>query len=61
LNTFTMPADHLLADGRRRVAAIKSLKIFDEQVFLTEVVTPLLAQLGLTRADLRGPKIHTVK
>ncbi len=61
LNTFTMPADHLLADGRRRVAAIKSLKIFDESVFLTEVVTPLLTQLGLTRADLRGPKVHSVK
>jgi hypothetical protein len=30
-------------------------------VFLTEVVTPLLTQLGLTRADLRGPKVHTVK
>ena len=60
LNTFTMPADHLLADGRRRVAAIKALKIFDEGVFLTEVVTPLLGQLGLTRADLRGPKVHPV-
>ena len=61
LNTFTMPADHLLADGRRRVAAIKALKIFDEGVFLTEVVTPLLGQLGLTRADIRGPKVHAVK
>jgi acyl-[acyl-carrier-protein] desaturase len=61
LNTFTMPADHLLADGRRRVAAIKALMIFDEGVFLNEVVTPLLAQLGLTRADIRGPKVHAVK
>lgn len=58
LNTFTMPADHLLADGRRRVEAIKVLKIFDERVFLTEVVAPLLGQLGLTRADIRGPKVH---
>ena len=61
LNTFAMPADHLLADGRRRVEAIRSLKIFDERVFLTEVMTPLLGQLGLTRADIRGPKVHTVK
>jgi acyl-[acyl-carrier-protein] desaturase len=61
LNTFTMPADHLLADGRRRVAAIKALKIFDEGVFLNEVATPLLAQLGLTRADIRGSKVHTMK
>jgi acyl-[acyl-carrier-protein] desaturase len=61
LNTFTMPADLLLADGRRRAEAIKSLGIFDERVFLTEVVTPLLAQLGLTRADIRGPRVHTTR
>ena len=60
LNTFAMPADHLLADGRRRAAAVKALGIFDERVFLNEVVTPLLAQLGLTRADIRGPKVHRV-
>jgi len=60
-NTFTMPADHLLADGRRRLAAVKSLKIFDDQMFLYEVVTPLLTQLGLTRADIRGPKVFAVK
>jgi acyl-[acyl-carrier-protein] desaturase len=60
-NTFTMPADLLLADGRRRAEAIKSLGIFDERVFLTEVVTPLLAQLGLTRADIRGPRVHRTR
>jgi acyl-[acyl-carrier-protein] desaturase len=59
-NTFAMPADHLLADGRRRVAAVKALGIFDEGVFFTEVVTPLLAQLGLKRADIRGKKVHPV-
>jgi acyl-[acyl-carrier-protein] desaturase len=56
-NTFTMPADSLLADGRRRIAEIKALKIFDEQVFLTEVFQPLLRRLGLTRADLRQKKV----
>lgn len=61
LNGFAMPADHLLADGRRRLAAVKELHIFDEKLFFTEVATPLLTALGLTRADLRGPKIHTVK
>jgi len=61
LNTFAMPADHLLADGRQRVAAIKSMKIFDEGMFLNEVATPLLSQLGLTRADIRGPKAHAVR
>ena len=56
-NTFAMPADHLLADGRQRVAAVKALKIFDEQVFFNEVFQPCLQQLGLTRADLRRRKI----
>jgi acyl-[acyl-carrier-protein] desaturase len=61
LNTFAMPADLLLADGRRRAAAIRALGIFDERVFLTEVVTPLLARLGLTRADVRGPRVHATR
>jgi acyl-[acyl-carrier protein] desaturase len=56
-NTFSMPADQLLADGRQRVANVKALKIFDEQVFFNEVFEPLLRQLGLTRADLRRRKI----
>jgi acyl-[acyl-carrier-protein] desaturase len=61
MNTFEMPADHLLADGRRRLAAVKELHIFDERNYLEDVVTPLLSQLGLTRADLRGPKMHVAK
>jgi acyl-[acyl-carrier-protein] desaturase len=58
-NTFTMPADSLLADGRQRVAAVKGLKIFDEQIFLTEVYHPVVQRLGLTRADLRPKKVFT--
>ncbi len=61
LNTFTMPADLLLEGGRQRAADIQALGIFDERVYLTEVVTPLLAQLGLTRADIRGPRAIAVK
>ncbi len=61
LNTFAMPADHLLADGRRRIAAVKDLGIFTESNYLNDVVTPLLSQLGLTRADIRGPKMHVAK
>lgn len=57
INTFRMPADGLLADGRRRVEAVRSLKIFDEQVFIEEVYRPLLRRLGLTRADLKPKKV----
>jgi len=56
-NTFRMPADSLLADGRRRAEAVRGLGIFDERVFHAEVYQPLLQQLGLTRADLRTRKI----
>ena len=56
-NTFRMPADSLLADGPRRVAAVKALKIFDEGVFYTEVFQPLMQNLGLTRADLKQKKV----
>jgi acyl-[acyl-carrier-protein] desaturase len=55
--TFAMPADSLLADGPRRVAAVKALKIFDEGVFYTEVFQPLMQHLGLTRADLKQKKV----
>ena len=57
VNTFRMPADALLADGRRRVEAVRSLKIFDERIFFEEVYQPLMHRLGLTRADLRTKKI----
>lgn len=57
-NTFSMPADQLLADGRRRAAEVKALKIFDEQVYLEEVYKPLIGRLGLTRDELRPKKIH---
>src|SRR5947209_10598479 len=52
VNTFRMPSDGLLADGRRRAEAVRSLGIFDERVFHAEVYRPLLQRLGLTRADL---------
>lgn len=56
-NTFKMPADGLLADGRRRVEAVKALGIFDERVFYGEVYVPLMHKLGLTRADLKPKKV----
>jgi acyl-[acyl-carrier-protein] desaturase len=56
LLTFAMPAVHLLADSRQRVAAIKELGIFDEDVFLQEVYVPVLATLGLEHHELRQSK-----
>jgi hypothetical protein len=51
-----MPAVYLLADGRRRIAAVKQLGIFDEDIYLHEVYVPILAALGLDYRELRGPR-----
>ncbi len=53
VNGFAMPAVHMLTDSRRRIQAVKDLFIFDDQIFVEQVVNPLLEKLGLTRADLR--------
>jgi acyl-[acyl-carrier-protein] desaturase len=53
LNSFRMPALHMLAGSDRRAAQVRSLKLFDENMFLHQVVEPCLTRLGLTRADLR--------
>ena len=57
VNTFRMPADGMLADGRQRAEAVRSLGIFDERVFLSEVYQPLMRRLGLSRTDLRPKKV----
>ena len=54
--TFQMPAVHLLAESKQRVAAIKNLAIFDEDTFLHEVYGPILEVLGVNHQELRGPR-----
>jgi acyl-[acyl-carrier-protein] desaturase len=53
INTFRMPAVHMLADGPQRIAEVKQWRIFDEDIFLEQVLQPILARLGVTRAELR--------
>jgi acyl-[acyl-carrier-protein] desaturase len=55
LLNFAMPAVHLLADSRRRVAAITALGIFDEGTFRREVYAPVLAALGVRNREMRQP------
>ncbi len=52
-NSFKMPAVHMFADSRKRMNDIKQLRIFDEDIFIYEVLDPILHDLRLTRADLR--------
>ena len=56
LLTFAMPSVYLLAESRKRVAAIKDLGIFNEDVFAHEVYQPILDSLGVDHRELRhGP------
>jgi hypothetical protein len=48
-----MPAVHMLAESRRRAVAIRSLGIFDEDIFAHEVFHPILEFLGVQPRELR--------
>jgi acyl-[acyl-carrier-protein] desaturase len=58
LNGFQMPAVHLLADSAQRAAAVRSLNIFNEELFYTEVYLPILAVLGLERSEMRNRSVQ---
>ena len=53
LHNFAMPAIYELADGRRRVEAIKALQVFDDRMYFGQVYAPVLAALGVSRQELR--------
>jgi acyl-[acyl-carrier-protein] desaturase len=56
VHTFKMPAVDMLANGRQRVQAIKELKIFDEDIFFTDVLRPLLSTLDIEWSEFRQRK-----
>jgi acyl-[acyl-carrier-protein] desaturase len=58
LNHFSMPAIYALADGRRRMEAVKSLRIFDDNIFYQDVYLPVLAALGVERAEMRNRVLY---
>jgi len=53
LHNFAMPAIYEMADGRRRVEAIKALQVFNDEMYFREVYQPVLAALGVSRPELR--------
>src|SRR5437588_5579328 len=53
LQTFAMPALHMLADSQQRVAEVKALNIYDEEIFYRDVLRPLLAALGVEWSEFR--------
>jgi acyl-[acyl-carrier-protein] desaturase len=54
MNTFSMPAIYALADGRQRVARIKELEIFNDELYYREVYLPVLESLGVQRSEMRN-------
>src|SRR5262249_26392499 len=54
MNNFAMPAIYDLADSRQRVAAIKELEIFSEDIYYREVYLPILAKMGIDRREMRN-------
>jgi hypothetical protein len=54
MNNFSMPAIHEMADSRKRVAQIKNLEIFSEDIYYREVYLPVLAALNVDRREMRN-------
>jgi acyl-[acyl-carrier-protein] desaturase len=54
MNNFAMPAIHELADSRQRVARIRELEIFSEDIYYREVYLPVLSDLGVDRQEMRN-------
>jgi acyl-[acyl-carrier-protein] desaturase len=54
MNDFSMPALHLLVDGRRRVAAVQALDILSPDVYYRDVYLPILDALGVDRREMRN-------
>jgi acyl-[acyl-carrier-protein] desaturase len=52
-NTFKMPATYLMADGRQREAAVKALRIFDEDMYYYQIFEPLIQDLQVQKSELR--------
>ena len=38
-------------------AAVRGLEIFNEEIFMRDVYTHLLTNLGISKAELRGPRV----
>ncbi len=54
MNNFAMPAIHdLLSDSRQRVAQVKALEIFNEELYYRDVYLPILDTLGVSRDEMR--------
>ena len=57
LNQFQMPAIHdLLDESQKRIARVRDLEVFNEEIFMRDVYNHFLNVLGITREEMRGRK-----
>lgn len=52
-NTFSMPAIHMLESGAKRISEVRAHSIFDDGIFVKQVYEPILAELKITKKDVR--------
>ena len=58
LNQFQMPAIHdLLDQSAKRIANVRALGIFNEEIFMRDVYTHFMNVLDVSKAEMRGPKV----
>ncbi len=53
IRTFRMPAQDIIPDWDTRDQLIRDMRIFDNRVFVRDVVRPVLKALGISREELR--------
>jgi hypothetical protein len=44
-----------LEDSQRRIAAVRELELFNEEIFFRDVYQHVLQELGVSRQELRSP------
>jgi acyl-[acyl-carrier-protein] desaturase len=56
LLNFSMPALALLGDSQERIATIRAMKLFSEEIYFNDVMRPLLDRLGISWTEFRERK-----
>ncbi len=58
LNQFQMPAIHdLLDENQRRIAQVRDLELFNEEIFFRDIYSFFLNTLDISRSEMRGPRV----
>jgi acyl-[acyl-carrier-protein] desaturase len=58
LNQFQMPAIHdLLDQSAKRIARVRELAIFNEEIFMRDVYGHFQNVLEISKAEMRGPRV----